>query len=335
MVTAKAMNDAFHETGSGSQLMVILTDEKGLGPADEATYRTLIDNLHQDTQDKMSVQDFISAPPMREILASKDNKAWNLPINMPGEVAAPETLATYQHVYQIVNKTLAGTTLTAHFAGGVATTADMTMLGEHDAHVVEIGTGLLVLLILLVIYRNLVTMLVPLATIGLSLVTAQGVIVRARRSGLAHRHPDHHVDDCGIGRGGNRLRGVSDQPLSRLCAAGRGFGSSGQKCLDVHRQGHRRVRSHRGGHLYRDGFRQVGRVFDGRPGDFDLHHGGVPGGGDAASRDPGAGRAAWLDQAATRADHPCSGGGPAHALCAGPDPSGRECDCAHHRWPAA
>ena len=52
----------------------------------------------------------------------------------------------------------------------------MTMLGEHDAHVVEIGTGLLVLLILLVIYRNLVTMLVPLATIGLSMVTAQGVL---------------------------------------------------------------------------------------------------------------------------------------------------------------
>jgi putative drug exporter of the RND superfamily len=180
MVTAKAMNDAFHETGSGSQLMVILTDEKGLSPADEATYRRLIDNLHQDTQDKMSVQDFISAPPMREILASKDNKAWNLPINMPGEVAAPETLTTYLHVFQIVNKTLAGTTLTPHFAGGVATTADITMLGQHDAHVVEIGTAVLVLLILLVIYRNFVTMLVPLATIGLSFGTAQGVI-----SGLA------------------------------------------------------------------------------------------------------------------------------------------------------
>ena len=76
MVTARAMNDAFHETGSGSQLMVILTNENGLGPADDATYRNLIGNLRQDTRDKMSVQDFVSAPPMREILASKDNKAW-------------------------------------------------------------------------------------------------------------------------------------------------------------------------------------------------------------------------------------------------------------------
>lgn len=184
MVIARAMNNAFHETGSGSQIMVVLTNESGLGPADEATYRTLIDKLRQDTQDKMAVQDFISAPPMREVLASKDNKAWNVPINLPGNVGAPETLAAYQHVYDIVKKTLAGSTLTAHFAGGVVTTADITMLGMHDMHVIEIGTGVLVLLILLAIYRNLVTMLVPLATIGLSLVTAQGTLAGLAEIGL-------------------------------------------------------------------------------------------------------------------------------------------------------
>ncbi len=189
---------------------------------------------------------------------------------MPGEVAAPETLAAYQHVSEIVKKTLAGSTLTAHFAGAVATTADITVLGEHDAHVVEIGTGVLVLLILLVIYRNLVTMLVPLATIGLSVSDRAGRYLRARRSWFAHRHPDHHVDDCGIGRRGNRLRGISDQPLSRLRAAGLGFGSSGQKCVDVHRQSHRGVRGHCGGHFHRDGFRQAWRVFDCRSGGFDL-----------------------------------------------------------------
>ena len=224
------MNNAFHETGSGSQIMVILTNENGLGPADEATYRTLIDKLRQDTQDKMAVQDFISAPPMREILASKDNKAWNVPINMPGNVGAPETLAAYQHVYDIVKKTLAGSTLTAHFAGGVVTTADITMLGMHDMHVIEIGTGVLVLLILLAIYRNLVTMLVPLATIGLSLVTAQGTLAGLAEIGLPIGMQTIILMVRGNGRGGNRLRRVPDQPLSRLCAARRGFGSSGQEC---------------------------------------------------------------------------------------------------------
>ena len=180
VVTARQMNQAFHETGLGSQLMVILTNENGLGPADEKTYRTLIDNLRQDTQDKMAIQEFITAPPLREILASKDNKAWNVPINLPGEVASPETQTAYQHISDIVKKTVAGSTLTANFAGGVALAFDTIILGQRDMHVIEIAMALLVLGILFAIYRNVVTMLVPLATIGLSMLTAQGVL-----SGLA------------------------------------------------------------------------------------------------------------------------------------------------------
>jgi putative drug exporter of the RND superfamily len=184
MVTARQMTKAFHETGSGSQLMVILTNENGLSPADEKTYRALIDNLHQDTQDKMSIQEFVTAPPLREILASKDNKAWNLPINLPGEVASPETLTAYEHIAEIVKKTLAGSTLTANFAGGVASAYDITFLGQRDMHVVEIATGLLVLAILFVIYRNVITMLLPVATIGLSVVTAQGILAGLAELGL-------------------------------------------------------------------------------------------------------------------------------------------------------
>ena len=184
MVAQRAMSGAFHETGAGSLLLLILTDENGMSPADEDTYRQLIDNLHQDKQDKISVQEFVSAPPLREILASKDNKAWNVPINIEGELLAPETQEAYKHVAEIVKKTLAGSTLTAHYAGTVALAADATEIGQHDLHVIEIGTGLLVLGILFLVYRNLVTMLVPLATIGLSVVTAQGVLAGLALMGL-------------------------------------------------------------------------------------------------------------------------------------------------------
>src|SRR4051812_27033768 len=42
MVTAKEMMQAYHEAGSDNIVLVVLTNEKGLSPADEATYRTLI-----------------------------------------------------------------------------------------------------------------------------------------------------------------------------------------------------------------------------------------------------------------------------------------------------
>ncbi|MGC2346890.1 MAG: RND family transporter, partial [Mycobacterium sp.] len=149
-------------------------------PADLVTYTKLVDKLHQEPRDKMSMQDFITTPALHEILASKDNKAWNLPLSFPAEVTDPLTQAGYRRVQEIVKQTLAGSTLAAHYAGPVASIADLNNIGQEDGHLVEIATAVSVLVILMIVYRNLIAMLVPLATIGLSLVTAQAVV-----SGLA------------------------------------------------------------------------------------------------------------------------------------------------------
>jgi len=45
-------------------------------------------------------------------------------------------------------------------AGPAQTRLDLIDISERDLHVIEIGTTVLVLLILLVVYRNLITMLV-------------------------------------------------------------------------------------------------------------------------------------------------------------------------------
>ena len=72
-VTAKNISQAFQEAGSENVLIVLLTSEngaKGLGPADEGVYRTLVDRLRQDTRDVVMLQDFLSTPPLREVLSS-------------------------------------------------------------------------------------------------------------------------------------------------------------------------------------------------------------------------------------------------------------------------
>src|SRR6201996_2667840 len=50
-VTARKMTEAFHESGSEDLLLIVLTDDKGLSPADEAVYRKVVDALRQDTRD--------------------------------------------------------------------------------------------------------------------------------------------------------------------------------------------------------------------------------------------------------------------------------------------
>lgn len=185
IVVGKEMGRVFHEIGGGSLLFVVLIDEEGLTPADEDVYRKLVDNLRLDSQRKIAVQDFISAPPMREVYESKDHKAWTLPVNLPGEGHAAETQAAYRRIVTIVQETVAGTSLTARLSGPVATISDFQHLGEKDAQMIEIGTAVSVLTILFIVYRNLITMLVPLVTIGLSVLSARGVLSALAEWGLA------------------------------------------------------------------------------------------------------------------------------------------------------
>ena len=94
-VTTRQMTEAFDESGSENILLVLLTNDKGLGRDDETVYRALVDKLRQDTRDVVMLQDFISTPPLREVLASKDGKAWLLPLGLAGELGSPESYAAY------------------------------------------------------------------------------------------------------------------------------------------------------------------------------------------------------------------------------------------------
>jgi RND superfamily putative drug exporter len=175
-VTARKMTEAFHESGSEDLLLVVLTDDKGLGPADEAAYRKLVDALRHDTRDVLMLQDFVSTPPLRSVVTSKDHKAWVLPVGVAGELGTPRSYAAFNQIGDIVKHAVAGTPLTANITGPAATVADLTVAGSRDRLPIELAIAVLVLIVLLVIYRNVVTMLLPLLTIGISLVIAEAVV---------------------------------------------------------------------------------------------------------------------------------------------------------------
>lgn len=175
-VTARKMTEAFHEAGSENLLLVVLTNDKGLGPADEATYRTLVDTLRQDTRDVLMLQDFVSTPALRSAVTSKDHKAWVLPVGVAGELGTPSSYAAFNRIDGIVQRVVSGTPLTVNLTGPAATVADLTVAGARDRMPIELAIAVLVLVVLLMIYRSAVTMLLPLLSIGTSLVIAQAVV---------------------------------------------------------------------------------------------------------------------------------------------------------------
>ena len=186
LVTTRQISEAFHHSGSENDnvLLVVLTDENGLNPSDLTTYRKLADKLRPDTRDIVMLQDFIRTPALREVMTSKDHKAWYLPMVLAGLVGTPELHGGYGRVDDIVKQAVAGSTLTANLTGPAATGDDVTYIGIRDMHVIETAVALMVLIILFVVYRNPFTMMLPLITIGVSVAVAQSIVAGVAELGL-------------------------------------------------------------------------------------------------------------------------------------------------------
>ncbi len=183
-ITTKEMTKAFQESGSENTLLIVLSNENGLQPVDERIYSSIADKLRQDTKDVVMTQDFVSTPPLREVMVSGDGKAWIMLVGLTGGLGSPQSYDAYNHVAEIVKQTVEGTSVTANLTGPAATVADMIDVGEQDRIHIEIATAFMLLAILLIIYRNPITMMLPLITIGVSLVTAQGVVAGMGVMGL-------------------------------------------------------------------------------------------------------------------------------------------------------
>jgi RND superfamily putative drug exporter len=184
LVAGKAMKGAFREADAGNVAIFVLTNEKGLTKADETVYRKLVDTLHADKKNVQSTQDFIHIPELRQVMTSKDHKAWQLPVSLSGTMGTGPGQAAYRNALALARKTVAGSDLKFNVVGASATLEDINEIGIHDQHLIETATGLLVFSILLMVYRSLVAMLLPLATIGASLVVAQQLVAALGLAGL-------------------------------------------------------------------------------------------------------------------------------------------------------
>lgn len=185
VVSQKAMTEAFKEASSDNILLVVLTNEKGFTQADEVVYRNLVNRLRAQTEDVAALQDFISIPPLREILVSKDRKAWLLPVNIVGDIGTPKASLATKRAIDTVKTTVAGTGVTAFTTGPAGTFNDVQDIGERDRITIEVATVVALLTILLIVYRNPLTMVLPLITIGVSLLAAQGVVAGLGTLGLS------------------------------------------------------------------------------------------------------------------------------------------------------
>ncbi|OMC54294.1 hypothetical protein A5747_17530 [Mycobacterium sp. IS-836] len=172
----KRIGQVFHEFDSDSAVMIVLEGQAPLGDTAHRFYDDLIRRLAQDKKHVEHIQNFWGDPLTAAGSQSPDGRAAYVQVFLAGHQG--ETLAneSVDAVRRIVSGAPAPGGVKAYVAGSAAVTTDQLEFGNKSARKVMGVTVGVIVLMLLIVYRSLVTVLLTLLMVFIELPAVQGVI---------------------------------------------------------------------------------------------------------------------------------------------------------------
>jgi len=180
------MNAAFGEGAARSYVFVAFENRSGLTDADRAAYADLVRRLTPRTDYVASVQDHRVSPALTAALTSKDGQALYLPVGLRSALGTAAVSEQVGWVREQVGaaKDAAGAEATIAVTGDPANFVDLTEISNEAGLRVGLISVAFLLVILTFIYRRVVTVLVPLVTIGLATLCGLAAIALAGELGV-------------------------------------------------------------------------------------------------------------------------------------------------------
>ena len=178
------MDRAFAE-GKGESIAFVVLNGPGFAanPTDQGYYRGLVDKLRAGDDHVADMQDYGSRPDLKQALTSKDGNATYIPVSLRHPVGSPKADEDVTWVRQTVQQDRPPD-LHAYVTGDVASIADLNDEINKSIGLITFVTVAIIILIVLLLYRSLILPLVPLATIGVALLAARGLVSIFGRSFL-------------------------------------------------------------------------------------------------------------------------------------------------------
>jgi RND superfamily putative drug exporter len=173
------------EDDIGNTGALVFRRDRGLAPADVELIQETEAWLGSDVapDNVRATQSPYSRPELREALASEDGRVILLVILFSTAPFAPETDAAVQAIRAHVQES-APDDLTVHLTGNAGVATDQSIAINTAVERTTLITLVLIVLILLWVYRSPVTILVPLATVGIALGVSRGVIALLAEQGF-------------------------------------------------------------------------------------------------------------------------------------------------------
>jgi len=176
MIATKRVGKVFEEYDTSSSVMIVLEGEEPLGAAAHEFYDRMVRDLRADTAHVQHVQDFWGDTLTAKGAQSADGKAAYVQVYIAGDQG--ETLAneSVEAVRHIASERPAPAGVKAYVTGPAATSTDQNHVGDKSMETIEMLTFAVITVMLLTVYRSIITTLIVLVMVVLELSAARGLV---------------------------------------------------------------------------------------------------------------------------------------------------------------
>jgi putative drug exporter of the RND superfamily len=170
-----AIGAKFHESNSTSLAMIVLEANRPLGDVDHQYYDDLMRRFKQDPKHVQYVMDLWGKPITAAGAQSLDGKCAYVLLRLAGDIGQMQANASVRAVRNIVAKDTPPPGLSVYVSGAAPLASDTVAIANSSLNDITIVTIFLITGMLLLVYRSIVTLFVPLAGVLFELLVAKGV----------------------------------------------------------------------------------------------------------------------------------------------------------------
>ncbi|OBG15705.1 hypothetical protein A5768_07105, partial [Mycolicibacterium fortuitum] len=176
MIAMKRVGEVFQEFKSNSSVMVVIEGDKPLGDDSHKYYDEIVDKLEADKKHIEHVQDFWGDPLTASGAQSSDGLSAYVQVytaGNQGEALANESVEAAENIVQSVK---APEGVKAYVTGPAAMSADQEIAGNRSLEMITALTFVVIIIMLLTVYRSIITVVLTLFMVVLSLSAARGLV---------------------------------------------------------------------------------------------------------------------------------------------------------------
>ncbi|BBX05271.1 membrane protein [Mycolicibacterium aichiense] len=180
----KRIGKVFGEFDSDSVAMIVLEGDQPLGADAHRYYDELLKRVAADRKHVQHIQDFWGDPLTAAGAQSPDGKAAYVQVYLFGNQGEALSLESVDAVRDIVDHTPAPPGVKAYVTGAAPQVADQFETGDKGTVKVTLLTIGVIAIMLLLVYRSVVTMVLMLITVLIEMSAARGVVSFLANTGL-------------------------------------------------------------------------------------------------------------------------------------------------------